>query len=121
MGYPVGNGAPNYSSTGAANTSKFIPQIWSSKLVEKFYAACVYTEIANTDYEGEIKAHGDEVIIRTVASLTIQDYVKGQDLTYEEPESPNTSLKIDQGHYFGFKLKSIDKYQSDIRANENQS
>lgn len=109
--YPITGDAKNLSSTG---TSKFVPQIWSSKLVQKFYAACMYQEIANTDYEGEIKSHGDEVIIRTVASLTIQDYVKGQSLTYESPESPNVNLLIDQGHYFGFKLKDVDKTQSDL-------
>lgn len=114
MGYPVAAGAKNYSSTGANNTSKFIAQIWSSKLVQKFYASCMYQEIANTDYEGEIKAHGDEVIIRTIASLTIRDYEKGQSLTYESPESPNVSLKIDQGHYFAFKLKKVDEHQSDL-------
>lgn len=35
-------------------------------------------------------------------------------LTYEQPESPNVSLKIDQGHYFAFKCNSVDKYQSDL-------
>ena len=109
--YPITGTANNHSASG---NSKFVPQIWSSKLLVKFYAACMYQEIANTDYEGEIKAHGDEVIIRTVASLTIRDYVKGQSLQYEEPTSPNASLKIDQGHYFGFKLKDVDKYQSDL-------
>jgi len=114
MGFPVDTGVANYSSTGASNTSKFIPQIWSGKLVESLYDATVFGEIANTDYEGEIKAHGDEVIIRTVPAITIRNYVKGQTLTYEQPESPNVSLKIDQGKYFAFKVNSVDKYQSDL-------
>ena len=114
MGFPVDTGVANYSSTGANNTSKFIPQIWSGKLVESLYDATVFGEIANTDYEGEIKDHGDEVIIRTVPAITIRNYVKGQNLTYEQPESANVSLKIDQGKYFGFKVNSIDKYQSDL-------
>ena len=57
MGYPVVSGSPNYSSTGANNTSKFIPQRWSTKLLTKFYANTAYEEISNTDYEGEIKSH----------------------------------------------------------------
>jgi hypothetical protein len=48
MGVAISSGA-NYSSTGASNVSKFIPQIWSSKLVEKFYAATVFGDITNTD------------------------------------------------------------------------
>lgn len=114
MGYPVAAGNANYSSTGANNTSKFIPTIWSKKLLAKYYANTIYSEIANTDYEGEISGHGDEVIIRTTPSLTINDYEKGQDLVYEQPESPDVSLKIDQGHYFGFKCKTVDKHQSDL-------
>lgn len=115
MGFPVDTGVANYSSTGANNTSKFIPQIWSSKLVEKFYDATVFGEIANTDYEGEIQAHGDEVIIRTVASITINNYVKGQGLNYQQPENANTSLQINKGKYFAFELKRIDETQSDIK------
>lgn len=114
MGFPVTGGAKNYSSTGANNTAKFIPQLWSGKLIESLYDATVFGEIANTDYEGEIKAHGDEVIIRTVPAITIRNYVKGQTLVYEQPESPNVSLKIDQGKYFAFEVKAVDKYQSDL-------
>ena len=114
MGYPVAGGNANYSSSGANNTSKFIPQIWSSKLVEKFYDATVFAEISNTDYEGEIQAHGDEVIIRTVPSVTIANYTKGQTLTYEQPESPDVSLQINKGKYFAFELKRVDEHQSDL-------
>ena len=39
-------GHPDYSADG---TSKFIPQLWSGKLVTKFYAATVFGDIANTD------------------------------------------------------------------------
>lgn len=114
MGFPVDVGSKNYSSSGAGNVSKFIPQIWSGKLVEKFYTATVFGEISNKDYEGEIRSHGDEVIIRTVPSITISNYVKGQTLNYEQPESANVSLKIDQGKYFAFEVKKIDEYQSDL-------
>ena len=50
MVMPVAAGYPDYSSTG---TSKFIPAIWSTKLVIKFYKATVFGEISNTDYEGK--------------------------------------------------------------------
>jgi hypothetical protein len=112
MGFPTSG--VNYSNTGANNTSKFIPEIWSGKLVEKFYDATVFSEIANTDYEGEIKSHGDKVLIRTVPSLVINDYTKGQSLSYQTPESPNVELAIDKGKYFAFEVKSVDKYQSDL-------
>ncbi len=42
---------PNSHSTA----HRTIPEIWSGKLLEKFYAACTLASISNTDYEGEIK------------------------------------------------------------------
>lgn len=109
--FPVAAGHPDYSST---STNGFIPQIWSGKLVRKFYASTVFGEIANTDYEGEIKNSGDTVLIRTVPDITIRTWRKGQALTYETPESAKTSLVIDKGKYFAYSIDSVDKYQSDI-------
>jgi len=116
MGYPVVSGSKNYSSTGANNTSKLIPQIWSNKWLTKFYANTMYEEISNTDYEGEIKQKGDEVIIRTVPTITINDHEDNQDLVYEQPESPSVSLKIDQGHYAAFLMPDVAAYQTDMNA-----
>lgn len=114
MGYPVGGGAANYSATGANNTSKFIPQVFSGKLLEKFYNNSIYQDICQTDYEGEIKSSGDEVIIRTVPTLSVWQYTKGVELNSEMPESPNVSLKIDRGFYTNFMLHNIDRVQSDL-------
>ncbi len=106
---------PNESLDYASNSkSKFIPQIWSSKLVEKFYEATVFGEIANTDYEGEIKSYGDTVIIRTRPTLIVNDYVKGQNLKYQAPESEAIELTINKGKYFAFEIKKVDQVQSDL-------
>jgi hypothetical protein len=58
-----------YPTTGAFTTvptysGTFIPEIWSAKLNQKFYAATVFGEIANTNWEGEIKGMGDKVLIK---------------------------------------------------------
>ena len=108
MTFAVAAGSPSYSGT-------FIPEIWSTKLQVKFYSATVFGAITNTDYEGEISSMGDKVIIRTVPTLTIRDYVKGQNLLVEQPESPNVELLIDKGKYFAFAANDIDKVQSDIK------
>lgn len=121
MGFPVHASAKNYSNTGTGASARFIPEVWSAKLVEKFYDATVFGEIANTDYEGEIRSHGDKVHIRTLPSITIRNYVKGAGLTYEQPESPSVELVIDQGKYFAFKLFDVDRVQSDLALMENWS
>jgi hypothetical protein len=49
MAYPRAAGHPDYTNSGA---SRFIPEIWSGKLQEKFYKSTVFASISNTDYEG---------------------------------------------------------------------
>jgi N4-gp56 family major capsid protein len=103
-----------YSDLSSTGTSKFIPQIWSGKIVEKFYKASVFGEIANTDYEGEVSGMGDKVIIRTVPDITVSDYQIGQSLSNQTPEKANVELAIDQAKYFSVIVDDVDKAQSDL-------
>lgn len=105
--YPISSGHPAYSGN-------FIPEIWSGKLIENFYDTTVLGAIANTDYEGEIRSMGDTVHIRTTPKVTIRDYVKGQTLETERPDSPPIELLIDQGEYFSCVLDDVDAVQMDI-------
>lgn len=110
MAYPIAAGSvvsPAYSGT-------FIPEIWSSKLIEKFYLTTVLAAISNTDYEGEIKGQGDLVKIRTVPTLTINDYTAGQTLTNQRPTSSVVELLIDKGKYWSAIADDVMAVQSDI-------
>ena len=104
--------APRFVLPGTAG---FIPEIWSGKLVEKLYASTCFGEIANTDYEGEIKNKGDTVQIRTVPSITDQRLRNSVAATYEKPTSDKVELQIDKNKYFAFEVNDIDKYQADIK------
>lgn len=106
--YPPGSPAPDYQAAG------FIPEIWSGKLIEKFYAATVLAAISNTDYEGEIKAHGDRVKIRTKPTIVINNYLVDGDLTLDRPVGGTVELTIDQGKYFATILDDVIEKQSDI-------
>lgn len=111
MAYPRVAGHPDYTSAG---TSKFIPEVWSGKLLVKFYDATVLGAITNTDYEGEIKDSGDKVYIRTIGDVTINNYSKGQKLSYERIESPDVEMVIDKGKYWAITLDDVDAKQMDI-------
>lgn len=106
--YPANSPNPDYQAGG------FIPEIWSGKLIEKFYAATVLAAISNTDYEGEIKAHGDRVKIRTKPTIIINNYLVDGDLTLDRPMGGNVELFIDQGKYFATILDDVIEKQSDI-------
>ena len=115
MAYPVESTYATQYDVGATYSGTYIPEIWSGKLVEKFYAATVFGEIANTDYEGEISAMGDQVNIRTVPDITITNYEIGDVLTYQQPASVNVTLLIDQGKYFAFRIDDVEKHQTDLQ------
>ena len=128
MAFGRAPGMPDYTSAGS---SAFIPEVWSTKLVEKFYDATVITHISNTNYEGEIKGLGDKVWIRTrgTAPVYLNEYQRGGNLRAPARiESPRVQLAIDQNTYFYIGIDDIDKYQSDIDlmgqwaedANENE-
>jgi hypothetical protein len=107
--YPTGSLTPSPAYSGT-----FIPEIWSGKLIEKFYASTVLTAISNTDYEGEIKNQGDKVHIRTKPTITIKDYKADGALDVERPASNIIDLTIDQGKYFNLILDDVMDVQSDI-------
>lgn len=113
MAYPLGTPYLG-SNPSTAYSGTFIPEIWSGKLIEKFYASTVLGAISNTDYEGEIKSHGDKVKIRTKPTLTIRDYQANQSLLVERPSSNIVELLIDKGKYFNTVLDDVMEIQADI-------
>lgn len=123
MAYPTpasagawyGGAEPTANAGSAlAYSGSFIPEVWSGKLVEKFYDATVLAAIANTDYEGEIRNQGDLVKIRTKPTLAINDYTAGDTLTYERPNSNIVELLIDKGKYFNAIVDDVQEVQADM-------
>jgi len=107
---------PTGGTGNAFQTNGFIPEIWSGKLVEKFYASTVLAAISNTDYEGEIRNQGDRVKIRTKPTITIRDYLADGTLALERPEGSNVELYIGNGKYFNTILDDVMDVQSDLNA-----
>lgn len=117
MAFPISS-TPQPSGSAASNpalSGTFIPEIWSGKLIEKFYAATVLAAISNTNYEGEIRNHGDKVIIRTIPTLTIRDYEATGPITVERPSSNVLNLLIDKGKYFAAVLDDVLRVQADMK------
>lgn len=115
--YPINAGGFNspggqVAYAGTAYSGTFIPSLWSGKLAQKFYAATVFGEIANTDWQGDISAMGDKVIINTIPSITINAYQIGQNLNYEVPAPSTITLTIDKGKYFGVNVNNVLELQA---------
>lgn len=112
MAYPVASGVTSMTGT-------YVPEIWSGKMLVKFYTATVFGDICNTDYEGEIKNMGDTVHIRQTPDITISDYYLGQKLTYERPETTDLELYIDKGKKYAFSVNDVERVQSDLNYIED--
>jgi len=107
--YPTGSTTPTPPYSGT-----FIPTLWSTKLIEKFYASTVLAAISNTDYEGELKNKGDKVVIRTKPTITIKTYLADGLLSIERPSSNIIEMPIDRGKYFNLILDDVYEIQSDL-------
>lgn len=111
MGVPRASGLPDYGPGGTVN---YIPEVYSGKLVEKFYRTTVFGDIASTDYEGDIAGMGSNVIIRTIPDVTVSDYVIGVGLTPQYPSRNSVTLSIDQAKSFNVALSTVDMRQADV-------
>jgi len=122
--FPIANppaGQPDYSSDTGPTGPRFIPEIWSGKLQVKFYKSTILSEITNNDWEGEIKGHGDKVVIRKTPDVAVRDYQKGLQLTNDQPTTDSLELLINHGKYFSVILDDVNAVQSDLKLMDNFS
>ena len=101
-------------NTSTSYSGAFIPTLWSGKLLAKFYQNTMLSEIANTDYEGELKNQGDTIRIRLAPSININDYEVGSNLSYEVPTPIYQDMQVNKGKYFGVQVNDVLAYQSDM-------
>lgn len=98
------------------NLAPFTPKKYSLKTVELLWNETLYTQIANTDYEGEIKKAGDRVVVRTAQKLVLSAYTKGMTLVAQDLNPSSEEMIVDQQYYFKFIVDDVDKFQNDIDA-----
>jgi len=101
--------------SSANDTTKYIPTLYAGKLLVKFYETSILGDIANTDYEGEIRNQGDAVIIRKLPTIGINDHEKGLKLTRANPTVDSVTLEINKGKYWAFVTDDVDDIQTDIK------
>lgn len=112
------NNNASYDNTlyGSGVGQNWVPQLYSSKILTRFYENVVYTEITNTDYEGQIRNQGDKVLIRFAPDVTINAHKAGDTLTYQQLNAANIELNIDQAFDWAFQVIDEDETQFDVDA-----
>lgn len=97
------------------SVEKFIPKLWSARLLYKFDKEMVYGNLVNRDYEGEISNAGDTVNIQTIGEVTIKDYAANTDIDAPETLSgTQKQLIIDQQKYYNMQIDDVDKAQANV-------
>lgn len=110
MPFPVAGSPDNHPQYSGL----LIPQIWSPRILEKFYEFSVLEHISNTNYEGEIRNQGDKVHIRLRPSITIRDHTAGQRLEdFDRPTPGTVELDIDRGKSWNFMVDDVNQAQAD--------
>jgi hypothetical protein len=101
---------PTLTCCNTSQAYRFHPEIWSGKLVEKFYGSTVLAAISNTDYEGEIRTKA----IRCIRTKpTIRSGLPA-DSRWAEAVGQRLDLLIDKGKYFNTILDDVMDIQSDL-------
>lgn len=100
----------------ANNLDAFVPELWSTKIIQKIDQTNVMLSMTNRDYEGEIRNAGDTVQVRTYGDVTMGSYARGQAITYNDLAPTKETLTIDETKFFAFTVDDLDKVQNDIVA-----
>ena len=106
-------GQPGMGTANGANVINMLPRVYTMKLQHKFYKKTSLLDVANTDYEGEIKGSGSEVIIRTAPEVAVHNYI-GK-VEYQELLSGQLKLQINKAKYYAFKEDLVQSKQADIK------
>jgi len=103
-------GWPSASQAGSA----YIPEKYAAKIQAVFHETTFLDQIANKEHEQLVKNGGDKIVIRTMPTFAVNDYVIGGTLNYEAPYSVPVYLNIDKAKVWSFLVDDIEKMQSDL-------
>jgi len=92
--------------------ANFIPHIWTAKFLTRLRKALVFANVVNNDYEGEISGAGDSVTIAEIGPVTINDYTRNSDITWQTLDDAAKVLVIDQAKYYAFDVDDVDAAQA---------
>jgi P22 coat protein - gene protein 5. len=105
--------------------TKFIPEVWSAKILTTFREKAIFAGLVNRDYQGDVRA-GNTVHIPGITDVTIKNYKTGsvsdgaggtlpRTTTAEGISDTGVDLLVDQEKNFDFYVDDIDAAQANTR------
>ena len=95
------------------SVDNFKPEIWSQEILFSLKQNLLASNLVNRNYEGEISNQGDTVRITTPNAIATSAY-DGDDFNFDEVESTQQSLVIDEARKFHFQVRDIDEVQANV-------
>jgi len=93
----------------------FIPEIWSTSILDNLKTRLVLPSIVDLRWQGDIANVGDTVKIQGPTALSASAYTHGSTtVSYSDPSSTTRSLVIDQDYYVSFGVDDLDEIQSNV-------
>ena len=94
-----------------------LAEVFSSKVMEVYYANAVSENITNQDYEGDVRDKSSILNIMTFGKILSHTY-NGNNMTVDDLTESSGQLVTDQAKDFYFRVKSYDKFRSYIKNPE---
>lgn len=107
--------APGVPSIGN-DLMRYIPILFAGKTIKRYYETSIVPFISNTNYEGQIRKQGSEVVIRKVPEIAIEDHAIGDVVTNQRPLAESTTLVIDRAKRWSFIIEDIEQVQTDLKG-----
>lgn len=89
----------------------FAPAMWASQVFVRLRKSLVFGGVANREYEGQLR-FGDRINIDEVSAVTVNDYTRYTDISWQEPDAAEKILHIDQASYAAIEIDDIDRVQA---------
>lgn len=90
----------------------FKPTVWSALIIDALRKSLVFGDVANRNYEGEIRGGGEKVKILELGDITVSEYAGT--VSYESLDDASKFLEINQKKYFAFSVDDVDKAQANV-------
>lgn len=105
MAIPAASGYPQFSGT------PLIPPQFHPRFLMRAYEATILKDIATTKYNGQLESYGDSITFMREPSTVIHRYQKNIRLKTDTPEVESTTMVVDEGFYWNYKLDRVDQKQ----------
>lgn len=97
--------------------ARFTPTLWAGTLLVALRKSLVYGQpnVANREYEGEIRQKGDSVKILSIGDITVKNYTRNSDI--DAPQAltdADQMLNITEEKYFNFAIDDVDAAQASV-------